>query len=358
MLILGIESSCDETAAAVVEDGKLIRSNVVASQFDLHRPFGGVVPELAARAHAERITAVIDAAMSEAGVTPDSIDAISVVNRPGLVGALLVGVAAAKGLAIAWNKPLLGIDHIQGHVYSAVLAGLTRFPHISLIVSGGHTCLYLVRSPLEIETLGQTADDAAGEAFDKVAKMLELGFPGGPALSKLAEKAAPESKKLFCGIGIAKADNDSAGILDFSFSGLKTAVYYHLRGTTRGRGPLRTLSDAEKAEVAASFQEAACEIMISTTLAACRKFGINAVAVAGGVACNRRLRELFQIRAAAENRAVDVFFPPPVLCTDNAAMSAGLAFHRLRKGEADELDLDADPTPLRVKRETASGASR
>jgi len=306
------------------------------------------VPELAARAHAERMTAVIDAAMTEANVTPESIDAISAVNRPGLVGALLVGVAAAKGLSIAWNKPLLGIDHIQGHVYSATLAGFARFPHISLIVSGGHTCLYLVKSPLEIETLGQTADDAAGEAFDKVAKMLELGFPGGPALSKLAEKAPPEAQNLFCGIGVAKADTDKEGALDFSFSGLKTAVYYHLRGTTRGRGPLRTLSDEERAAVAASFQEAACEIMISTTFNACRKCGINAVAVAGGVACNRRLRELFKNRSSSENRAVEVFFPPPVLCTDNAAMSAGLAYYRLCKGEADELDLDADPTPKRA----------
>jgi N6-L-threonylcarbamoyladenine synthase len=348
MLILGIESSCDETAAAVVEDGARIRSNVVASQFDLHRPFGGVVPELAARAHAERMTAVIDAAMTEAGVGPESIDAISAVNRPGLVGALLVGVAAAKGLSIAWNKPLLGIDHIQGHVYSAILAGFSRFPHISLIVSGGHTCLYLVKSPLEIETLGHTADDAAGEAFDKVAKMLDLGFPGGPALSKLAEKAPPEARKLFSGIGLAKADTEKEGSLDFSFSGLKTAVYYHLRGTTRGRGPLRELSDAERAETAASFEEAACEIMIATTLNASRKYGIDAVTVAGGVACNRRLRNLFNNRAASENRAVEVFFPPPVLCTDNAAMSAGLAYHRMHRGEFDELDLDADPTPKRA----------
>src|SRR5208337_524674 len=176
MRILGIETSCDETAAAVVEDGARILSNVIASQFDLHRPFGGVVPEVAARAHAERITAVLDEALVQAHCGPEEIDGLSVVNRPGLVGALLVGLSAAKALALAWDKPLLAVDHILGHVYASCLAGFNRFPHIALIVSGGHTCLYRVNSPLEVAALGQTADDAAGEAFDKVAKMLDLGF--------------------------------------------------------------------------------------------------------------------------------------------------------------------------------------
>ncbi len=349
MKILGIESSCDETAAAVVEDGRAVLSNVVASQFDLHRPFGGVVPELAARAHAERITAIIDEAMTVAKCSSEQLDAISVVNRPGLVGALLVGVAAAKALSIAWNKPLLGMDHIMGHVYSPVLAGFDRFPHISLIVSGGHTCLYKVNTPLSVEVLGQTADDAAGEAFDKVAKMLDLGFPGGPALSKLADQAPPEDRRIFADFGQKAADAHTkpADALDFSFSGLKTAVYYHLRGTSRGRGPLRELSAQERASVAASFQEAACEIMVNTTLNACRVHNIHAVAVAGGVACNRRLRDLFKARAAEQNPPVEVFFPPPVLCTDNAAMNAGLAYHRLLKGERDSLEIDADPTPKR-----------
>ena len=348
-MILGIESSCDETAAAVVADGRTILSNVIASQFDLHRPFGGVVPEVAARAHAERITAVIDEAMTLAGCAPENLAAISVVNRPGLIGALLVGVAAAKALAIAWDKPLLGVDHILGHVYSPVLAGYDKYPHISLIVSGGHTCLYRVNNPLSVDVLGQTADDAAGEAFDKVAKMLDLGFPGGPALSKLADRAPidAESRGIFADFGRSAADAriGSPVILDFSFSGLKTAVYYHLRGTSRGRGPLRTLSDDERMAVAASFQEAACAIMVNTTLKACRQHGIAHVAVAGGVACNKRLREMFKDRAAGAG--VEVFFPPPVLCTDNAAMSAGLAYHRFAKGECDTLDLDADPTPKR-----------
>jgi N6-L-threonylcarbamoyladenine synthase len=353
MRILGIESSCDETAAAVVEDGRRILSNVIASQFDLHRPFGGVVPEVAARAHAERVTAVIDEALAQARCAFEQIDAISVVNRPGLIGALLVGISAGKALSIAWDKPLVGVDHILGHVYASTLAGFDRFPHVSLIVSGGHTCLYRVAGPTRISVLGQTADDAAGEAFDKVAKMLELGFPGGPALAKLAEPVPPDQRGLFDAVLKTGAERrEGEGALDFSFSGLKTAVYYHLRGTTRGRGPLRVLSADERARTAASFQEAACEILVRKTLFACVRENIPAVAVGGGVACNRRLREMFQQRTAAtklaDGRAIEVFFPPPVLCTDNAAMSAGLAFHHLQAGETAALDLEADPTPKRA----------
>jgi len=341
--ILGIESSCDETAAAVVDDGSRILSNIIASQFDLHRPFGGVVPEVAARAHAEKITAVIDEALAASHSRPEQIDAISAVNRPGLVGSLLVGVSAAKALALAWKKPLVGVDHIQGHVYASMLAGFQRLPHIALIVSGGHTSLYKVEAPERASIVGQTADDAAGEAFDKVAKMLNLGFPGGPALSKLAAGAPVEARGLFKHISAMAGAADRKGDLDFSFSGLKTAVYYHLRGTSRGRGALRELKDEERIAVAASFEETACELMVTKSLLACERFGIKGLAVGGGVACNQRLRTMFKERAAEE-----VFFPPPVLCTDNAAMSAGLAFHLLKSSGPSGLDLDADPTPQRA----------
>lgn len=361
MRVLGIETTCDETGAAVVEDGCRILSNVVASQFDLHRPFGGVVPEVAARAHAERITAVIDEALALAGCSAPDIDAVCVSNRPGLVGALLVGIAAAKALCIAWDKPLLGMDHIHGHVYAARLAGFAAYPQVALVVSGGHTCLYLVHGPLELRVLGQTADDAAGEAFDKVAKMLNLGFPGGPALAQAAEGVPPEKRLLFKDLvgnlesgGPPPGTLPAAGVgwgrgpLDFSFSGLKTAVYYHLRGTTRGRGPLREVSAQERAEVAASFQETACEIMAGKSLAACRREGVRALVIGGGVACNRRLRELLKERAASEIPSLELFCPPPLLCADNAAMSAGLAYHRLVRGERDDWEMEADPTPRRA----------
>jgi len=398
MRVLGIETSCDETSAAVVEDGERILSNVVASQFDLHRPFGGVVPEVAARAHAERITAVIDEAMTRARCSPQDIGAVAVANRPGLVGALLVGIAAAKALCIAWDKPLLGMDHIHGHVYAARLAGFATYPEIALIVSGGHTCLYRVAGPLDMRVLGQTMDDAAGEAFDKVAKMLGLGFPGGPALAKAAEGVPPERRGIFKDVvqGLRERDGGTGGrgewgsgvapphpalanarvrplpagerdgALDFSFSGLKTAVYYHLRGTTRGRGPLRDISAQERAEVAASFQETACEIMASKSIAACRREGIRALVAGGGVACNRRLREMMKLQVtgcrlqgnspgvpdpepdAGNLKPIEVFFPPPILCADNAAMTAGLAYHRLVRGERDEWEMEADPTPRRA----------
>jgi N6-L-threonylcarbamoyladenine synthase len=307
-----------------------------------------VVPEVASRAHAERVTAIADEALREAGCGAKDIDAISVVNRPGLVGALLVGIAAGKGLALAWQKPLVSVDHIWGHVYASVLAGFNVFPHLSLIVSGGHTCLYRVDDPLSIKTLGQTADDAAGEAFDKVAKMLNLGFPGGPALAKLADQSDPSARGMFMGVSkaISSQTPEDRKSLDFSFSGLKTSAYYHLRGTTRGRGEMRVLSEDERIAVAGSFQEAVCDQLVKKTLQAVEQTGIRSVAVGGGVACNKRLRAMFQQRADAAG--VTVFFPPPSLCTDNAAMSAGLAYHRLIRGERDALDLDADPTPKRA----------
>jgi N6-L-threonylcarbamoyladenine synthase len=346
MRILGIESSCDETAAAVVDDGRVILSNVIASQFDLHRPFGGVVPEVAARAHAERITAVIDEALVQAKCSFKEIDAISAVNRPGLIGSLLVGISAGKALALSWRKPLITVDHIQGHVYASMLAGFTRMPHVALIVSGGHTSLYKVDSPRHAVVIGQTADDAAGEAFDKVAKLLNLGFPGGPALSKLAAQAQDSQRTLFKHIADMARAADRKDDPDFSFSGLKTAVYYHLRGTSRGRGALRDLGEDERIAVAASFEEAACDIMVTKSLKACQRHDITALAVGGGVACNARLRHMISQRAGK----VEVFFPPPVLCTDNAAMSAGLAYHLAAAGDVATMDADADSTPQRAEK--------
>jgi N6-L-threonylcarbamoyladenine synthase len=356
MLVLGLESSCDETGAAVVADGRTIRSNLVASQYDLHRPFGGVVPEVAARAHAERVTALVDEALAAAGCTGRDLGGVAVVNRPGLVGALLVGLSAAKGLCLAWDLPFVGVDHILAHVYAAALAGFETYPHVALIVSGGHTCLYRVSGPGVVELLGQTADDAAGEAFDKAAKLLGLGFPGGPALARCAAGGNPRAVH-FPRAGPNQKPGDS---LDFSFSGLKTAVYYHLR--ERGgagvltqpreadgdiRAPAEPLSRAERADLAASFQEALCEILVEKSLAACRRTGLKALAVGGGVACNQRLREMFAERAETGTRA---FFPPPALCADNAAMVAGLGWHRLARGECDPWDLEVDPTPRRTLR--------
>lgn len=343
MLVLGIETSCDETAAAVVENGLVVRSNIVASQYDLHGPFGGVVPEVAARAHAERITAVVDESLRAANCRPADLGGIGVVNRPGLVGALLVGLSAAKGFALAWDLPLVGVDHIAAHVYAAHLAGFHTYPQVALIVSGGHTCLYRVAGPQQLTVLGQTTDDAAGEAFDKVAQLLGLGFPGGPALARCAEKGDPQAVH-FSRCGPNEKLNATP---NFSFSGLKTAVYYHLRGPGGGRTP-REISEQERADVAASFQEAACEILVEKTLAAAQRGAIQAVTVGGGVACNKRLRALFAERARRYTPAIEVFFPPAEFCTDNAAMSAGLAFQRLHKGERDALDLEVDPTPKRA----------
>jgi N6-L-threonylcarbamoyladenine synthase len=345
MLVLGVESSCDETAAAVVEDGRRVLSNIVTAQHDLHRPFGGVIPELAARAHAERVTAVMAEALTEAQCGLDDIEGLAVAHRPGLVGALLVGLSAVKALAWCRRKPFVGVDHLQAHVYAAYLAGWRTYPHLALLVSGGHTALYRVQSPLEMDVLGMTVDDAAGEAFDKAAKLLSLGFPGGPALAKCAESGNPHA------VDFPRSAPKSGGF-NFSFSGLKTALYYHLRGTTRGRGPLREIGENERADIAASFQEAVCEILTERTLAACVAGASQAVSVVGGVACNRRLRSMFQARGQAVG--VEVFFPPPQFCGDNAAMAAGLGWVRLQNGQRDELSLDADPTPRRAARRPAS----
>ncbi|MCX7805882.1 MAG: tRNA (adenosine(37)-N6)-threonylcarbamoyltransferase complex transferase subunit TsaD [Planctomycetota bacterium] len=340
MNILGIETSCDETAAAVVADGKTILSSVVASQDDLHRPFGGVVPEVASRAHCERITAVVEEALRRASLGPENIGAVAVVSGPGLIGALLVGLSSAKSLALAWGKPLVAVDHLHAHAYAPVLAGFDELPHVALVVSGGHTVLYNVRDRLRPELIGATVDDAAGECFDKVAQMLSLGYPGGPAIAAAASGGNPRALSFPLPL-------ISRETLDFSFSGLKTAVYYRLRRTSVGRGPLPPISDSERRDVAASFQEAACRGLADRAIEACRRTGVSALAVGGGVACNRRLREI--LAEGCQGAGIRVFFPPAQLCTDNAAMVAGLAALALERGLTSDLHLDADPTPLRSR---------
>ncbi len=332
MILLGIETSCDETAAAVVADGREILSSVVQSQIDIHRVYGGVVPEIACRAHIETILPVVEKALAEAGTTPRGIDAVAVTSAPGLVGALLVGVSFAKSLALAAGKPIVGVDHVQGHIYAGKLAfPELAYPCVSLVVSGGHTSLYLTRSEIDHALLGSTTDDAAGEAFDKVAKILGLGFPGGPAIDRVSKGRDPGR------VAFKRTIPDS---LDFSFSGIKTSVLYRVRGQD-AKKPM-ALTEEERADVAAGFQEAVVDVLVEQAMKACGRTGAPRIAVGGGVACNARLREKMKARASAAG--IECWFPPPRFCTDNAAMIAGLGFHLLQAGRARGLDLDAVPT--------------
>lgn len=336
-LVLGIESSCDETAAAVVEGGRTVRSSVVHSQAAEHAIFGGVVPEIAGRSHLDKILPVVDEALETAGVGLDDLKGVAVTNRPGLIGSLLVGMSAAKALAFARGLPLVGIHHIEAHVYSATMGaevGEVRYPCLALVVSGGHTALYRADSPREMELVATTLDDAAGEAFDKVAHLLGLEYPGGPSVSKLADHGDPGA------IDFPRYRPKDGGI-GFSFSGLKTSVLYHLRGgdALQPTPPPEEISD--RADVAASFQEAVVEGLVATTLRAADRLGLDQVLIAGGVACNRRLREVMAERASAAG--VASFFPEPRWCTDNAVMIAGLGWHRLAAGERDGWGLDAAP---------------
>ncbi|MBI4718735.1 MAG: tRNA (adenosine(37)-N6)-threonylcarbamoyltransferase complex transferase subunit TsaD [Planctomycetes bacterium] len=331
--ILGIETSCDETSAAIVIDGVEVRSNVVASQVDLHRKYGGVVPEIASRAHIERLDAVIQEALDGAGVAPAEIGAIAVTNRPGLVPALLIGVTAAKTLSWAWGRPLVAVDHIQAHAYSPAI-GLSDppWPAIGLIVSGGHTSLFSIAGPCEIELLGATTDDAAGEAFDKVATILGLGYPGGPEIEKSARAGNPRAVDF----PRTMLGPDS---LDFSFSGIKTAVLYHVHGQGRTSGGLERLSPAQLADIAASFQQAVIDVLIRKTMLAATRSGISTVVLGGGVAANRTLRSALE--AACVSRDLSFHAASPAYCTDNAAMIAALGYHRFTAGHLATLDLDA-----------------
>ncbi len=334
MLFLGIETSCDETAAAVFTDEPRILSSVIASQTDLHARFGGVVPEVAARAHLQRLLPVIDEALRQAGVGLADIGCIAVHHTPGLVGALLVGVSAAKMLAVALEIPLLGVNHLEGHVYACRLAaGRDIFPCVGLVVSGGHTTLYHCHDPLHFERLGSTLDDAAGEAFDKVASLLGLGFPGGPAVEREAALGNPQAYRF-----PRSFLHDER--LDFSFSGLKTAVRYALAGQDCPH-PEPPPTGQTRADLAASFQAAVVEVLVAKCRQALERTGLQRLAVGGGVVANKVFRAGLEQMAA--QRGVELFIPPLSLCTDNAAMAA-VAVEKWRRGEVAPLDLDAVAT--------------
>ncbi len=343
MLILGIESSCDETAAAVVRNGRAVLSNVIATQHDLHEEFAGVVPEIASRAHVERIQPVIERALAEANVTASALDAVAVGNRPGLIGSLLVGVSAAKALAWGLGVPVIGVDHVAAHLYAGLLeADPPAFPALGLVVSGGHTSLFEMSSVLEMRRIGRTIDDAIGEAYDKAATMLELGYPGGPRVDALAASGDDRGHDF----PVASLGKDS---LDFSFSGLKTALLYAARGRPQGRGADVTyereasdLSERDRADFAASFQRAAVRaIMRNLDRALEARPGVRTVLVGGGVSANTRLRA--ELTALGEDREIDVRLPAMDYCLDNAAMIAGFAHERLRAGAVDGWDLSASP---------------
>ncbi len=343
MLVLGIESSCDETAAALVADGKDVLSSAVASQVALHARFGGVVPEVAGRAHAECIGRIVESAFTAADIRPGAVDAVAVTVRPGLAGSLLVGASAAGALALAWEKPLLGVHHLAAHAYAPFMAGLCEYPFACLVASGGHTSIYECRAPLEAELLGATVDDAAGEAFDKAAALLGLGFPGGPAVSRAAEKGDPAA------FGFPRSMLAEPGC-DFSFSGLKTALLYAIKGPGC-RGPELELTEKTKADLAASFEQAVCEVLAGKLVRAAEERNLSTAALAGGVAANQHLREM--LAAATGKAGLRSAVAPPELCTDNAAMIAGLAFHQLKSGEGSgfaRLQLDIVPQLERPRR--------
>ena len=342
MLILGIESTCDETAAAVVRDGRRVLSNVVASQVDLHAKYRGVVPEIASRAHIENLLPVLRESLATANVQLHEIDAIAVAHRPGLIGSLLIGVTAAKTLAWSLSKPLVGVDHVHAHLYSVLLEGpvtsvtgnpaQVTFPAVGLVVSGGHTSLYHLQNWLDVELIGSTIDDAVGEAYDKVAALLGLAYPGGPILDKLAATGDPTAVQFPRSL-LAK---DS---LDFSFSGLKTAVLYEVHGVPAKGKPLPQsppkLSDQRLADIAASFQTACIDVLLKKLKRAIRQTNAKTVIIGGGVSANQGLRQ----RTPELN--LPVLFPQLQYCTDNAAMSAGLAHLHLQANQTSPLDLDA-----------------
>ncbi|HEX8183251.1 MAG TPA: tRNA (adenosine(37)-N6)-threonylcarbamoyltransferase complex transferase subunit TsaD [Blastocatellia bacterium] len=340
MLVLGIESSCDETAAAIIEDGRKIKSNIIASQVKTHSPFGGVVPELASREHLDRIAPVVNQAFAEAGVKLDDIDGIAVTQGPGLIGSLLVGLSYAKSLAYVSGKPIVGVNHIEGHIYSVAFENPpVEYPALALVVSGGHTTLFFIPSEGRYAVLGRTRDDAAGEAYDKVAKLLGLGYPGGPVIDRLAGSGDPNRAELVFTIPRMNSTN-----LDFSFSGLKTAVLRYVRENeiaplSKGQEPGSMIVD-----LAASFQDKVILSLLARLKSAVRRHNPRTIILAGGVACNSALRR----RVKEEDFGAPVYYPSPLLTTDNAAMIAAAGYPRIVRGENDGLEFTAS-TSIKIE---------
>lgn len=329
IVILAIETSCDETAAAVVKNGREIRSNIISSQIELHKLYGGVVPEIASRKHIEKINQVIEEALETAGITLQDVDAIGVTYGPGLVGALLVGVAEAKAISFATGKPLVGVHHIEGHISANYIENKElEPPFLCLVVSGGHTHLVLVKAYGDYQIIGKTRDDAAGEAFDKVARAIGLGYPGGPKIDKLSKEGNPEA------IAFPRAQIEGCPY-DFSFSGLKSAVLNHINSQEM-KG-----IEINRADIAASFQNAVVDVLVTKAVAAAKDYGMKRVAIAGGVAANSSLRNAMA-KACSENE-LTFYYPSPIFCTDNAAMIGTAAYYEYLNGVRDGLDLNAIP---------------
>ncbi|MDD2752568.1 MAG: tRNA (adenosine(37)-N6)-threonylcarbamoyltransferase complex transferase subunit TsaD [Candidatus Omnitrophica bacterium] len=325
MNVLGIETSCDETSAALVKDGKYVLSCETGSSLNFHRKYGGIVPEIASRLQLETISCVVDSAVRESGLKLKQVNAISVTDKPGLLGSLLVGISFAKAMSYGLDLPLLGVNHLYSHIYAALLSNNVKFPFVALIVSGGHTSLFYLEDFNRIAPIGATLDDACGEAFDKVAKILGLGYPGGPQIEAIARKGNPKKFRFAC--------SNTERPLDFSFSGIKTAVLYLVRGSHY------RVNTAIIADIAASFQEAVFQTLVGKSLLACKLRKAKRLVIGGGVIANKRLREVFS--AQAKEKGLEVFFPSRELSMDNAAMVAGLGYHLLKKGYRSDFNLTA-----------------
>ena len=327
MIVLGVETSCDDTAAAVLRDGRTILANMVSSQDQVHGPYGGVVPELASRQHIQNILPIVDGALQKAGVALQELDGIAVTYGPGLVGSLLVGLSLAKGISFRWGIPFVGVNHLEAHLLAIHLEQEIAFPYIALLASGGHTLLYCVKDVGEYIHLGGTRDDAAGEAYDKVAKMMGLGYPGGRVIDQLA-KGGNRTAIRFPRARLKKE------AYEFSFSGIKTSVWYYLKAQAKEQW------ESQKADIAASFQEAVVDMLVKPTIRAALACGVQRIVLSGGVAANSRLREKMKESAGAQG--LETFFPAPKFCTDNAAMIALAGYHWLKRGRHDDFCLNAD----------------